>query len=148
MTGAAGLDRLVDQRGCEGKQLTCDDAGVAAQPLRTADQAGDLIVAGTEVARSFAAEPVACDLSRPRSSAGLVLVVFDGRKTHRSRRGAAARQPGFHAAELIGGQQACAVRARAWARGTGDVVIGESPVELRGFRQTGQLGRRSGSEAQ
>ena len=31
--GAAGLDRLVDQRGCEGKQLTCDDAGVAAYLL-------------------------------------------------------------------------------------------------------------------
>ena len=80
--GAAGHDRisrlfgLTDQRLDDVKELSGDEAGVAAQPH--ADEGCDLVVAGTAGAE-FAAEFVTGDVEQAAfECGGFIFIFFDG----------------------------------------------------------------------
>ena len=148
--GASGHDRvpgllaLGDQRVDQVEREPRDAAGVAAQPH--ADQAGDLVVARTPRTQ-LAAQFVPGDLQQATlQRRGLVLVVLDRRERPGVHTALQLVEGLLHAVELVRGQQAgTAERPRMGAR-SGDVVVGQTPVELGGFGESGELGRRTGGE--
>lgn len=142
--GLAGLHALLDQCVDEVNELACDHAGVAAQPH--ADEAGDLIVAGTACAQ-FAAEFVAGDVDESAfKRGGLILVVFDGGERAVVDGTLQFVERRLHAVEFVVGEQAGSAEGTRVGAGACDVVVGETPVELGGLGEFGQCGGRAGGE--
>ena len=52
-----------------------------------------------------------------------------------------------HALQLVGGQKSRTAESTGVGAGTGDVVVGQAPVELRGLGQSGQFRRRTRRKA-
>ena len=139
--GATGFFGLLDQCCGETEQHFGDDAAVAAQPH--ADERGDLIVAGTAGAE-LAAEFVTCDLKQAAfECSGLVLVILDRSECSGIHAALQLVKGVFHALQLIGGQQSGAAQCTGMGARTGDIVIGESPVELGGLAQPCEFRRRT-----
>ena len=95
-------------------------------------------------AAELAAEFVTCDLKQAAfECSGLVLVILD--RSERSGIHAALQlvKGVFHALQLIGGQQSSAAQCTGMGARTGDIVIGESPVELGGLAQPCEFRRRT-----
>ena len=96
----------------------------------------------------LAAEFVTCDLKQAAfECSGLVLVILD--RSERSGIHAALQlvKGVFHALQLIGGQQSGAAQCTGMGARTGDIVIGESPVELGGLAQPCEFRRRTRRKA-
>ena len=140
--GAAGLFALLDQCVDQVKQQSGDYAGVTAQPH--ANQAGDLVVAraaGTQLAAEFVASDV--DESAFKRS-GLVLIVFDRSEGAVIDVTLERIECVFHALQFVGGQESRTAESTGVGAGTSDVVVSQTPIELRGLGQSGQLRRRTG----
>ena len=129
---ACGL-RLLAQRVRERKHLVRDNTRVTAQPH--ADECRDLVVAGTSRAQ-LAAEFVPCDADESTFERGrLVLVVLDRREHTAVHTALQFVEGGFHTLQFVGSEQACAPECACVSARTGDVIVGESPVELCGLAQ-------------
>ena len=143
--GAAGLFALLDQGVDEVKQESGDYAGVTAQPH--ANQAGDLVVAGT-AGPELAAEFIAGNVNQTAfEGGGLVLIVFDGGEGAIVNVALERVERILHALQLVGGQKSRTAESTGVGAGTGDVVVGQAPVELRGLGQSGQFRRRTRRKA-
>ena len=143
--GAAGLFALLDQGVDEVKQESGNRTGVAAQPHT--NQAGDLVVAGAS-GTQFAAEFVAGNVDQSAfEGGGLVLIVFDGGEGAVIHMTLERVERILHALQLVGGQKSRTAESTGVGAGTGDIVVGQAPVELRGLGQSGQFRRRTGRKA-
>ena len=143
--GAAGLFALLDQGVDEVKQESGNRTGVAAQPHT--NQAGDLVVAGAS-GTQFAAEFVAGNVNQSAfEGGGLVLIVFDGGEGAVIHMTLERVERILHALQLVGGQKSRTAESTGVGAGTGDIVVGQAPVELRGLGQSGQFRRRTGRKA-
>lgn len=113
--GAAGLFALLDQGVDEVKQESGDYAGVTAQPH--ANQAGDLVVAGT-AGPELAAEFIAGNVNQTAfEGGGLVLIVFDGGEGAIVNVALERVERILHALQLVGGQKSRTAREHGRGRG-------------------------------
>ena len=141
----AGVLGLHNKRIGKVEQLVCDHAGMTAHPH--ADERGDLVVAratGTKLAAQF----VTGNLQQAAlQCGGFVLVVVNRREFTGIHLTLQFIQCGFHALQLICGEQACTPQSAGMGTGTGYVIVSETPIELSRLAQQCELGRGAGRES-
>ena len=118
---------------------------MTAQPH--ANQAGDLVVAGT-AGPELAAEFVAGNVDQTAfEGGGLVLIVFDGAKEPSSTWRWSVSSASSMRCSSSAVRESRTAESTGVGAGTGDVVVGQAPVELRGLGQSGQFRRRTRRKA-
>ena len=143
--GATGLFALLNQGINQVKQQSGNHTGVTAQPH--ANQASDLVVAGT-AGTQLAAELIAGNIDQATfEGSGLILIVFDRSKGTVIHMALESVERIFHALQLVGSQESRTAESTGVGTGTGDIVVGQTPVELRRLGQSGQFRRRAGCKA-
>lgn len=112
-----------------------------------ADKGRDLIVARTPCTQ-LATQLVTCDFKKATlKGRGLILIGFLRNESAGVDPALQLIERGFHPVELILGQQSGSRQGSGMRPRTGDVVIRETPVELRGLAQSRKLRRRARTES-
>ena len=142
--GATCFFGLLDQRRGKPEQHLGDDAALSAQPH--ANQGGDLVVPRTAGAQ-FAAKFVACDFQQTAlQCGGLVLVILDRGKGTGVDTTLQLVKGILHALQFVGRQQTGTAEGTGMGTRSRNVVIGQTPIELRGLAQSSQFRRWAGCE--
>ena len=106
-----------------------------------------LIVAGTTGAQ-LATEFVAGNVDQSAFERGrFVLVVLDGSESAVVHVALQLVERGFHTVEFVIGEQSRTAERTGMCAGTGDIVVGKTPIELGGLGELGQCGGGAGGEA-